>query len=113
MAENLDPIVTRVVELGDIIRDLTAERDVLKGHLAANLSLGTHIINGWNVIVTLPAARWSAKGKRDFEANHPAAKFPELYAEVIELDTTAADEVLTDIERDAYLIPAKRQVTVK
>jgi hypothetical protein len=108
---NLSPIVARVVELGDIIRDLTAERDVLKGHLSEHLPLGTHLVDGWQVIVTLPEPRWSAKGKRDFTATYPADAFPDLYETA--LDTKAADQVLTDAERKAYLLAAKRQVTVR
>jgi len=111
-AQNHSAIVARIVELGDIIKDLTAERDALKGHLAANLPIGTHVIDGWQVIITLPQPAWSAKGKREFAKTYPVADYPELYAHVVELNTSAADQVLTDIERDAYLIPPKRQVKV-
>jgi hypothetical protein len=110
MPNVLAPTVERVAELGDLIRELTNERDELKNHLAANLDVGTHLIEGWQVIVKLPEPRWSAPGKRKFEATHPSEDYPELYA--LALDTKAADTVLTALEREAYLLTPKRSVTV-
>ena len=113
MATNVEPIVLRVVELNTQIKALTAQKAVHSEWLCANVPVGSHVIAGHDVIVKQPEPAWSAKGKRDFVQEHPVAEFPELFRTEIVLDTDAADKVLTDIERDAYLIPAKRNVTVK
>jgi hypothetical protein len=107
---NLDPIVLRIVELDRQIEALTAERNVHKEHLVANLSVDTHSIAGYQVIISETKPNWSAKGKREFIAQHPAINYPELYVKTIALDTDAAAEVLTQAELDAYLLDVKKYV---
>jgi len=105
---NLDPIVTRIVELDKQIESLVAERKVHAEHLVNNLSVDTHTIAGHQVIVSETKANWSAKGKRDFIANHAPEDFPDFYVQTVALNTDAAAAVLTESELGGYLLTVKK-----
>jgi hypothetical protein len=106
----MEDLVTRDVFIQAQIDVLTKEKTEIRKTLVGELGLGTHLIAGYQVIVSQPA-KWTTETKALFASEHPETENPNFY--LLQLDTKTVEQHLAPVDVARYKLPAAKQVQVR